>query len=71
MTFLGYCSQALVRKELESSDLFVLPSFAEGVRVSLMEAMAIGTPVVSTFLGGVAELLVPGETGILVAAGNS
>lgn len=71
VTFLGYCSQELVRKELESSDLFVLPSFAEGVPVSLMEAMAIGTPVVSTFVGGVAELVVPDDTGILVAAGNS
>lgn len=71
VTFLGYCSQDLVREELESSDLFVLPSFAEGVPVSLMEAMAIGVPVVSTFVGGVAELVVPNQTGILVAAGNS
>lgn len=71
VTFLGYCSQETVRQELEAADLFVLPSFAEGVPVSLMEAMAIGVPVVSTFVGGVAELVLPGETGLLVAAGNA
>lgn len=71
VTFLGYCSQEVVREELESSDLFVLPSFAEGVPVSLMEAMAIGVPVISTFVGGVAELVIPDKTGVLVAAGNT
>ncbi len=70
VVFLGYCSQETVRAELESADLFVLPSFAEGVPVSLMEAMAIGVPVVSTYVGGIAELVVPNETGLLVPAGS-
>lgn len=68
--FLGYCSQETVRAELESADLFVLPSFAEGVPVSLMEAMAIGVPVVSTYVGGIVELVIPDETGLLVPAGS-
>ena len=47
-------------------DLFVLPSKAEGISNTIMEAMASGVPVVATDVGGNAELVVPGETGVLV-----
>ena len=47
-------------------DLFVLPSKAEGISNTIMEAMASGVPVVATDVGGNGELVVPGQTGMLV-----
>ena len=47
-------------------DAFVLPSWIEGMPVTILEAMAAGKPVVATPVGGVPELVVDGETGILV-----
>lgn len=59
-----------VRKELESADLFCLTSFAEGLPISIMEAMAMGVPVISTAISGIPELVVNGETGRTVPPGN-
>jgi glycosyltransferase involved in cell wall biosynthesis len=66
LEFVGYASQDEVVQYLEESDIFVLPSFAEGVPVSIMEAMACGIPVVATFVGGVAELVENEINGLLV-----
>ena len=68
--FLGYRSQAEVRQELKGADIFVLPSFAEGVPVVLMEAMASGVPVVATRVAGVGELVEDGVSGYLVPPGD-
>ena len=68
--FLGYLDQEAVAAELARSDLFVLPSFAEGVPVVLMEAMASGLPVVATRVAGVGELVEDGVSGRLVAPGD-
>lgn len=68
--FLGYKSQAQVREQLQKTDIYVLPSFAEGVSVSLMEAMAAGVPVVTTQIAGVNELVANGESGYIVPAGD-
>lgn len=51
---------------LRSLDVFVLPSLAEGISNTIMEAMACGQPVVATDVGGNSELVVDGETGFLV-----
>lgn len=69
--FAGFANEAGVREHLRDADVFVLPSFAEGVPVSLMEAMACGVPVVSTYVGGINELVVPDETGLLVPASDA
>ena len=59
-----------VRKELETADLFCLTSFAEGLPISIMEAMAMGVPVVSTAISGIPELVVDGQTGRAVPPAN-
>ncbi len=68
--FLGYQSQAQVRDWMQITDVFVLPSFAEGVPVSLMEAMAAGVPVVTTRIAGISELVEEGQSGFLVPPGH-
>ncbi|MCT4556938.1 MAG: glycosyltransferase family 4 protein [Pelagimonas sp.] len=71
VTFAGYQNQTEVAKALQKTDLFVLPSFAEGVPVVLMEAMAAGVPVVTTQIAGIPELVTPGTNGILVPPGDT
>ncbi|MCP5195977.1 MAG: TIGR03088 family PEP-CTERM/XrtA system glycosyltransferase [Gammaproteobacteria bacterium] len=56
---------------LRALDIFVLPSQAEGISNTILEAMACGLPVVATQVGGNAELVVEGETGRLVPPSDS
>jgi sugar transferase (PEP-CTERM/EpsH1 system associated) len=51
---------------LGAMDVFVLPSLAEGISNTILEAMATGLPVVATNVGGNSELVVDGSTGLLV-----
>ena len=55
---------------LRAFDIFALPSLAEGISNTILEAMATGLPVVATDVGGNAELVVNGETGSLVPRAN-
>jgi glycosyltransferase involved in cell wall biosynthesis len=64
--FLGYLGEDEVIRELQTADLFVLPSFVEGLPVSAMEAMAVGVPVIATNIAGTSELIEHGKTGLLV-----
>jgi colanic acid/amylovoran biosynthesis glycosyltransferase len=66
----GWISGDQVRRELEASRALVLPSFAEGLPVVIMEALALGRPVVSTFVAGIPELVRNGIEGWLVPAGS-
>ena len=58
-----------VRQEILASRALVLPSFAEGLPVVLMEALALHRPVISTYVAGIPELVTPSVNGWLVAAG--
>lgn len=68
--FLGWQDEAGVTRALADATALVLPSFAEGLPVVIMEAMAMGRPVIATAIAGVPELVTP-ETGWLVPAGDA
>jgi colanic acid/amylovoran biosynthesis glycosyltransferase len=65
----GWMTNDQVRQHLLDSRALVLPSFAEGLPVVCMEALALRRPVISTFVAGIPELIEPGVTGWLVPAG--
>jgi colanic acid/amylovoran biosynthesis glycosyltransferase len=65
--FEGAVDADRVRSILEHADIFALPSFAEGIPVALMEAMAMEVPCVSTAITGIPELVRSEKDGILVA----
>ena len=66
----GWITTSQVRAEIISSRALVLPSFAEGLPVVIMEAMALKRPVISTYVAGIPELVVPGSNGWLIPAGD-
>ncbi|MCB2113630.1 MAG: glycosyltransferase [Parvularculaceae bacterium] len=68
---LGWRTPAEVRREIENATALVLPSYAEGLPVSIMEAMLLGRPVISTYVAGIPELVLPGENGWLAPAGDA
>ena len=70
VTFLGPVGQDRMREVYEDADAFCLPSFSEGVPVSVMEAMAMELPVVASDIDGVPELVTHGITGRLVLPGD-
>lgn len=66
----GWLSSEAVRDELLAARAMVLPSFAEGLPVVIMEALALRRPVISTYIAGIPELVQPGINGWLVPAGD-
>jgi glycosyltransferase involved in cell wall biosynthesis len=65
----GFLDNQNVRREFLASRALVLPSFAEGLPVVIMEALALHRPVISTYIAGIPELVEPGKSGWLVPAG--
>ncbi|HWE53370.1 MAG TPA: glycosyltransferase family 4 protein, partial [Bryobacteraceae bacterium] len=70
VTFEGAVNQDRIREFIGSADLFVLASFAEGVPVVLMEAMACEVACVSTIITGIPELIRNGIDGLLVPSSD-
>lgn len=65
VTFVGRLPEAETLEEIARSDLLVLPSFMEGLPIVLMEAMALGVPVVASRVAGIPELVEDESTGLL------
>ena len=70
VTLAGWQAEDEVRDALAGGHALVLPSFAEGLPMVIMEAMAAGRPVISTYVAGIPELVQEGVTGWLVPAGD-
>ena len=66
----GWISASQVREELLAARAMVLPSFAEGLPVVIMEALALRRPVLTTYVAGIPELVEPGTCGWLFPAGS-
>jgi colanic acid/amylovoran biosynthesis glycosyltransferase len=69
--FVGELPPHEVAERLRRSTVFCLPSFAEGLPVAMMEAMAMGAPVVATHVNGIPELAVNGRSALTVAPGDA
>jgi len=70
ITLTGWLDEEGVRAELQAATALVMPSFAEGLPMVIMEAMASARPVIATYLAGIPELVLPQENGWLVPAGD-
>ncbi|MBL8798382.1 MAG: glycosyltransferase family 4 protein [Planctomycetia bacterium] len=66
----GWLSGAQVKQEILAARAMVLPSFAEGLPVVLMEALALGRPALTTYVAGIPELVRDGINGWLIPAGS-
>jgi colanic acid/amylovoran biosynthesis glycosyltransferase len=66
----GWLSNEAVRQQILAAQIMVLPSFAEGLPVVIMEALALGRPVISTYIAGIPELLENNHCGWLVPSGS-
>jgi glycosyltransferase involved in cell wall biosynthesis len=66
----GWVGPDEVAQLIASSDILVLPSFAENLPVSVIEGMAAGLAIVATPVGAVEDIIVDGETGLLVPPGD-
>lgn len=68
---LGWISAAKVRDVLSTAEVFLFPSHYEGLPNAVLEAMAEGLPVVSTPVGAIPDVVLPGRTGALVQVGDA
>jgi len=66
----GWVSGEKKNTLLEQCDIYILPSYNEGLPISILEAMAYSKPIISTFVGGIPEIVKPGYNGWLIEAGD-
>lgn len=70
-TITGWVPSERVKEEISAARALILPSFSENMPVAIMEAMALGRPVISTYIAGIPELVRPGKTGWLVPSSDA
>lgn len=68
--YLGWVSGVEKERALAAADIFVLPSYSEGMPVSLLEAMAYGSAVIATPVGGVPDMMTPELHGLWIEPGD-
>lgn len=68
--FYGWVDEVQKRKLLQTADLFVLPSYNEGLPMSILEALSYEIPVISTTVGSISEAVIEGLNGYLIAPGD-
>jgi glycosyltransferase involved in cell wall biosynthesis len=71
VTLTGWVDEAQILAELNAAHALLMPSFAEGLPMVIMEAMAAGRLVIATYIAGTPELVEHGKTGWLVPAGDA
>jgi glycosyltransferase involved in cell wall biosynthesis len=67
---LGHQERSVVLQILKSADMFVMPSRSEGIPYALLEAAALGLPIVATNCGGIPEVVTDGKSALLVPVGD-
>lgn len=67
---LGWIGARRKAELLATASIYALPSFAEGMPMSILEALSAGVPVVTTPVGGIPDAITHGEEGLLVPTGN-
>jgi glycosyltransferase involved in cell wall biosynthesis len=70
VSFAGWIGVAERERLLRQSDVFVLPSYNEGLPMAILEAMSWGLPIISTPVGGIPEVVIPDRHGFLVTPGD-
>lgn len=70
LQMLGWVSGAAKDRELMQATIYVLPSYAEGLPMGVLEAMAVGTPTVATTVGGIPDAIENGVNGFTIEPGD-
>lgn len=68
--YVGFVSGDKKTLLLQSSDFYILPSYVEGLPISILEAMSYSLPIISTSVGGIPEIVENGVNGILIQPGE-
>lgn len=68
---MGWVSGEEKEKIIQNSDIYILPSYNEGLPMSILEAMAYGLPIISTPVGGTPEAVEDGVNGFLILPGDT
>lgn len=71
VTFLGWVRGEEKERFLRECSIYVLPTYHEGMPMSILEAMSYGLAVVSTYVGGIPHIITDGDNGVLCEAGKT
>lgn len=68
--FIGWVTNEKKINCLQTADIYILPSYNEGLPISILEAMSYGQAIIATNVGGIPEIVIPGRNGVLIEPGN-